>query len=200
MRNSILTDIKKYLGPTASYTAFDPDIIMNINSAFFTLFQLGVGNRRRAFAITDDTATWRDFCTDETIISAVKQYVYLKVRNVFDPPTSSYVLNAYETQIQELEWRLREMAEGSFEVEFPIADHEFLGYVIVGRSIGLTADGRIYLEDVPVITKQFFYDLMDRIFGDDEEEPPDYEAVLTDIGDSLDRINGEVIQEGVAAK
>ena len=122
LNTSILNDIKKYIGPAISYTVFDMDLIMNINAAFFTLYQLGVGSELGVFTITDDKATWSNFSVDENIVSGVKQYIYLKVRNVFDPPTSSYVLSAYESQIQELEWRLREMAAGMFEVEDPSCD------------------------------------------------------------------------------
>lgn len=113
--SSILDDIKKYIGPAISYTVFDMDLIMNINAAFFTLYQLGVGSSDKVFTITDNKTTWSNFSFNENIVSAVKQYIYLKVRNVFDPPTSSYVLSAYESQIQELEWRLRELAAGMFE-------------------------------------------------------------------------------------
>lgn len=114
---SILNDVKKYLGPTVVYTVFDQDIIMNINSAFFTLFQLGVGPEDEVFMIQDNKELWSSFSENKSIIAATKQYVYLKVKNVFDPPTSSYVMQAYESQIQELEWRLREMASGVFDPE-----------------------------------------------------------------------------------
>ena len=44
-------------------------------------------------------------------LEAVKNYVYLKVRVTFDPPTSSSVLEAYKQQLNELEWRLNVQAE-----------------------------------------------------------------------------------------
>ena len=40
---SILTSIKKLLGIDESYTHFDPDLIMHINSVFSVLTQIGVG-------------------------------------------------------------------------------------------------------------------------------------------------------------
>lgn len=46
MSDSILLTIKKMLGLTEEYTAFDPDIIVLINSAFMTLEQLGVGSQK----------------------------------------------------------------------------------------------------------------------------------------------------------
>lgn len=112
---SVLIDVKKYLGPSINYTVFDMDIIMNINAAFFVLFELGVGPTDEAFTISGNSELWSEFSESKTIISAVKQYIFLKVKNTFDPPTSSYVLQAYDSQIQELEWRLRELASGMLD-------------------------------------------------------------------------------------
>lgn len=103
---SILTSIKKLLGIEADYTQFDFDILIYINSAFTNLYQLGVGPVT-AFSITDDTATWSDFISTRVDIEAVKAYVYLKVRLIFDPPQTGYLLDAIKAQLLELEWRLR---------------------------------------------------------------------------------------------
>lgn len=105
MENSILKSTKKILGLETEYTVFDLDIITHINTAFSTLNQLGVGPVD-GFMIEDDTAEWADFLEDETKINSVKTYVYLKVRLLFDPPTTSFAITAYEKQLSELEWRL----------------------------------------------------------------------------------------------
>ena len=105
MVDSILTSIKKLLGPEEIYEHFDADIIMHINSAFSTLTQLGVGPEE-GFVITDKTAIWTDFIQDNKRLEFVKTYIYLKVKLVFDPPLSSSVLDAMNRQINELEWRL----------------------------------------------------------------------------------------------
>lgn len=115
-KSSILQDVKKWVGITREYEVFDSDILMSINAAFFTLHQLGVGPKE-GFAIEDGTEDWAAFSDDKLIVSGVKQYIQLKVRNTFDPPTSSYVLNSNQSKIEELEWRLRELAEGVFEEE-----------------------------------------------------------------------------------
>ena len=108
---SILTSIKKLLGIAEEYTQFDADIIMHINSVFTTLTQLGVGPSE-GFYIEDDSAEWSDYISDMTKLQAVKTYMYLKVRLVFDPTSlGSATLAAYERQIQELEWRLNVIAE-----------------------------------------------------------------------------------------
>lgn len=103
--NSILTSVKKALGITDEYEHFDPDLVMHINSVLSVLTQLGVGPAD-GFSIEDSTATWADFIGDDTNLSAVKSYMYLKVRLLFDPPQSSAVMDCIKTQISELEWRL----------------------------------------------------------------------------------------------
>lgn len=102
---SILTSVKKLLGITEGYNHFDSDIIMHINSALFTLKQLGVGPSE-GFTISDKNAVWTDFVEDISKLEAVKTYVYLKVKLVFDPPASSAVMEAIKNQISEYEWRL----------------------------------------------------------------------------------------------
>lgn len=102
---SILTSIKKLLGIEEEYTQFDNDIIMHINSALLNLTQLGVGPAE-GFLIEDDTATWEDFIGDSNQLQAVKSYMYLKVKLLFDPPLSSSVIESMNRMIAELEWRL----------------------------------------------------------------------------------------------
>lgn len=104
MIDSILTSVKKMLGIEESYTHFDPDIIMHINSVFFTLNQLGVGPDD-PFMIEDKTAEWSDFVNSGNI-EAVKSYIFLKVRMLFDPPQSGTHINAINEQIKELECRM----------------------------------------------------------------------------------------------
>lgn len=102
--NSILISIKKLLGIDKSYTHFDADLIMHINSALFVLTQLGVGDPD-GFSIKDEEAQWRDFVSDYEIES-VKSYVFMKVKLLFDPPTSSSVIESYNRLINEFEWRI----------------------------------------------------------------------------------------------
>lgn len=109
--DSILISIKKLLGIAAEYTHFDDDIKIHINSVFMILNQLGIGPSA-GFHISDESAVWSDFITNEDIqIEAVKTFIYLKVRLMFDPPTTSGLLESTNRQINELEWRLTTMAE-----------------------------------------------------------------------------------------
>ena len=108
--DSILTSIKKMLGIAEEYTPFDVDIILHINSVFMILNQLGVGPSS-GFRIEDDSATWSDFTEDKLDAEAVKSYIYLKVRLLFDPPSSSAAMESINRLISELEWRLNVAAE-----------------------------------------------------------------------------------------
>lgn len=103
--DSILTSVKKVLGVDASYDYFDPDLILQINSVFSILNQIGVGPLA-GFAITGDTEVWSDFSTDLKVIGLVKSYLPLKIRLVFDPPQNSFMVDALTKQIAEYESRL----------------------------------------------------------------------------------------------
>lgn len=104
--DSILNSVKKTLGIGSDYTAFDLDIMLHINSVFSTLNQLGIGPEA-GFMIEDADATWDTFLgTDALKLNSVKTYVYLKVRMLFDPPQTSYLIDALNKQATELEWRL----------------------------------------------------------------------------------------------
>lgn len=105
MDDSILNSVKKILGIAADYDAFDTDIIVHINSVFSTLNQLGLGPAE-GFMIEDDSAVWEDFLLGDTRLNHVKTYMYLRVRVLFDPPTTGFTLTAMQEQIKELEWRL----------------------------------------------------------------------------------------------
>lgn len=105
MNGSILNSIKKNLGIVPEYTAFDDQIILDINAAFSTLHQLGFGPDE-GFEITGIDEFWSDII-EEPRFNFVKSYVCMKVRVMFDPPTSSFALDALNKQITEYEWRIK---------------------------------------------------------------------------------------------
>jgi hypothetical protein len=110
VEQSILKSTKKMLGLDASYTAFDLDVLTNINITFSNLTQIGI-LPDNGFAISDNTTNWAALGLSVPLLSMVKSYVYLKVRMLFDPPTTSFLLKAYEDQIKEYEWRLTALKE-----------------------------------------------------------------------------------------
>jgi hypothetical protein len=114
MEDSILFSVKKYLGIADEDNGFDLDIIMSINSVFGILTQLGVGPKE-GYSISDASATWSDYLQDNKLLEMVKTYMYLKVRMVFDTPTSGSMNSAHEQLIAELEWRINVMVDPGFE-------------------------------------------------------------------------------------
>ena len=105
MLESILKSIKTLLGVSTEDSAFDVEIMLHINSAFMVLHQLGVGSDN-PFFIESDEVLWSSFTADINKYLSVKQYIYKSVRLIFDPPTLSSVLEAFNRAKQELEWRL----------------------------------------------------------------------------------------------
>lgn len=104
MEDSILNSIKKLLGMTNDYKVFDQDLIIHINTVLRILNQLGVGSS--TFRVVDESDVWSDFLLEQDNLDAVQDYVYLRVRILFDPPSVSSVLEAYKETFRELEWRL----------------------------------------------------------------------------------------------
>lgn len=105
--DSILNTVKKMLGLQPDYDAFDVDVLVNINAAFMSLMQIGVGPEE-GFVVTGPDETWNDFLevSQLTELGALQNYVYLKVRTLFDPPTNSSVLESMNKLILEYEWRM----------------------------------------------------------------------------------------------
>lgn len=104
LMDSVLNSIKKLLGIQESYTIFDADLIMHINSTFAMLNQIGIGPKE-GFMIEDSYTTWDEYITQANE-SMVKSYIYLKVRLLFDPPSNNSLTESINRQLSELEWRL----------------------------------------------------------------------------------------------
>lgn len=116
MSDSILTSTKKILGIEEEYTAFDPDVVTHVNSIFSVLQQLGLGPEE-GFMIEDKSSVWSDFLGDDIRLNSVKTYIYLRVRLLFDPPMTSYLIKSLSDQAKELEWRLNVKREGESWVD-----------------------------------------------------------------------------------
>lgn len=99
----VLNSVKKFLGIT-EYDFFDADILMHINTVIANLIQMGVGPQD-GFRCTE-SSTWTDITSDNKLLENIKSYIFLKVKLLFDPPSSSVVLASYEKQAAELEWRM----------------------------------------------------------------------------------------------
>lgn len=109
---SILRTIRERMGPAEDYDHFDTDLIININSAFSRLCQLGVGPST-PFKIAGEEELWTDFMPDG-YLEDIKNYVYLKTKLIFDPPANTSVQNLYKEEIDKLEWLLREVSRDDY--------------------------------------------------------------------------------------
>lgn len=104
--DSILTSTKKLLNIDEADTSFDADVMLHINSMLSVLHQAGVGPKG-GFLITGKEETWKDFLGENFNEQAMAvTYVQQRVKLIFDPPTSSFVVEAMKENIKELEWRL----------------------------------------------------------------------------------------------
>lgn len=110
MIDSILDSTKKMLNIHPADTSFDSDLVMHINSVFSDLLQLGVGPDS-GYMIMDKTDEWDAFGVSNNIINSVKVYMFLKIKIIFDPPASSFALDALKGQAEEKGWRLYVMAD-----------------------------------------------------------------------------------------
>jgi hypothetical protein len=119
--DSILNSIKKTLGIDSAYTAFDIDVAMHINTSFTILQQLGVGPVD-GFAIIDDTSVWSDYTDNNVMLASVQSYVFTKVKLLFDPPPTSFGLDAMKSLVSELEWRLNIAGEQINKPSDPTTD------------------------------------------------------------------------------
>ncbi len=104
MEKSILNDIKKLLGISEDCKDFDTDLVLHINTVFMILGQLGVGDK--LFVISGPDNKWNEYLSDGDDLEAVKTYIHLKVKLIFDPPLNAAIVAAIQETIKELEWRL----------------------------------------------------------------------------------------------
>lgn len=116
--DSILQSVKKDLGIAQEYTHFDEELIMNINSIFSVLRQLGVGPVE-GFKISNSSDVWGNFIdAEDERLEYIKTYISKRVKILFDPPLNSAVLEATKTVLSELEWRI------NVDVDKYISDEE----------------------------------------------------------------------------
>lgn len=100
MNDNILDMIRTMI---ATDEAYDQDLLFHINSALHVVAQLGVGDV--TFTATP-ASTWGDFTTDERLLGVIKDYVYVRTRLEFDPPSNGYTVEVYKERQKEYENRI----------------------------------------------------------------------------------------------
>lgn len=118
--DSILDSVKSYVGLTVEDASFDTDLIMAINAVLSLLPQIGVGGSD-PLVVEDSSATWSDLLGDDPV-GGVREYVNMRVRMLFDPPTSTYVSQALKEQIEEFEWRIIAESDKKYYADREVAN------------------------------------------------------------------------------
>lgn len=113
---SILLTIRSMLGIQEEYDGFDTALIANINTAIFSLSQVGIGPDG-GFTVTDEDDQWADLYSGVGNLQGVKTYIFLSVRMVFDPPGTSFLLKSTEATMNEILWRLQVEVDPDFVPE-----------------------------------------------------------------------------------
>jgi hypothetical protein len=94
------------LGIPQEDTSFDVDVIGQINSAFMSLNLLGIGVD--GFYVADSETIWSEFMSENLDkFGGLDTYIYTKVKLGFDPPTTSFTIEAMTKMIEELEYKFR---------------------------------------------------------------------------------------------
>lgn len=106
MDESILDSVKAFIGLNIDDDEFDQELLILINAIFMTLQQIGVGPQEALFSIEDNSSTWSDYLDDPNSLPMVKPYIAIKVRLIFDPPSSSALDQALRQEVAEYEWRM----------------------------------------------------------------------------------------------
>ena len=105
VKDSILNSIKKLLGINPADTSFDDEITIHINSVIASLIQMGIGPQDGGYTISDSSSLWSDFLGTDKRLESVKSYIYMKVKLIFDTPQQGAIIEAYQNQIKEFEYR-----------------------------------------------------------------------------------------------
>lgn len=105
MEQSALKSTKKILGLAENNSAFDLDVLTFMNSAFFALRRLGIPTAT-GVSLEDSDPTWDELFPGFPDLDGLKTYVYLRVRAVFDPPSTPDLMRAVKEQREELEAQL----------------------------------------------------------------------------------------------
>lgn len=156
MSGSILDDTKAALGLEASYTAFDQEIKMFINSTLSNVAQLGIGPRN-GVRVKDSSITWADVTDDDDRLNQLMDYVFLSVKLLHDPPSIGFVLTVMKELREEAAWRLSKAQEDIDKADESVEVNEAVEAPITNITAGLPFARRIRVAN----GKNFWSELTD---------------------------------------
>ena len=114
IHSSILEDVKKFCQIPDFDDGFDTELLILINSTLMSIAQISA-KAQSGTLVTGSEDTWASLIEGDDEMEGIKAYVCMKVKMIFDPPSSSFVLEAYKNEIAELEWRLHIHGEEVFD-------------------------------------------------------------------------------------
>ena len=113
----ILSSVRFKIGANDEIHDFDEPLIMEINTAFDILTQLGFGPIK-GFSISGEDETWDQYLpADDPRCNMAKTYISARAKLKFDPPQASYLVEALKEDIAELEFRLSVQNDRNFPTE-----------------------------------------------------------------------------------
>lgn len=101
---SMLDDIKTYLGIPLAVDCFDRTLVLHLNTVIFLTETISRFTYKKDI---DETTEWQDVFRDTvSTVPAIKSYICLKVRLLFDPPNNSFLTTTIEHTLTELEFKI----------------------------------------------------------------------------------------------
>lgn len=111
MTDSILDYIKDYLNIELDCTDFDNEIIGGINTVLNELHQMGIRSDTY-FSITDKSDLWSTYFNGGQVLELAKSYIKIKVKLMFDPPSSQTLIDMLKDTVNELGYRILVYSDG----------------------------------------------------------------------------------------
>lgn len=111
VEQSILKATKAMLDIAGDDSSFDSSIMTHINGALADLLDIGAGPED-GFVVIDADDIWDDLQESPVMTEWIKNWLYLKVRLVFDPQQTGFLMDAHQKQIDEATWRISNKKDG----------------------------------------------------------------------------------------
>lgn len=113
LQESILISIMERLDADSTdfgTTSYAGTIMQSINTHISALTQIGIGPRE-GFRIENELSVWSDLLGDAINLECAKDYIFLKTKLEFDPPTAASI-ESFEKMAAEALTRCSYVAEG----------------------------------------------------------------------------------------
>lgn len=119
---SILESVRVACDLDRDENGFDDQLIPLTNTQIMLAHEFGVGYD--GFLIHGVNENWSDLLGEhEDKLAAIKTWMGLSVKMLFDPPDNSSVLKAYQDQLAKMEWMLCSKSQTNKFVKDYVPEH-----------------------------------------------------------------------------